>query len=199
MSFSLVRKMRYGAPIVVVSGLPRSGTSMAMKMLEAAGMEIVTDGIRSADEDNPKGYYEDERVKNLHRDEDRAWLRDCRGKAVKIISFLLKSLPGDNNYKVIFMNRKIAEVLASQQKMLARRGEDRGPADEAMAKMFEKDLKEARFFLRRPHFDVLEIDYNEAVGAPRTMAKRIAGFLGGHLDADRMAAVVDKSLYRNRA
>lgn len=199
MSFSLVRKMRFGAPIVVVSGLPRSGTSMAMKMLEAAGLEIVTDGVRSADEDNPKGYYEDERVKNLHKDEDRAWLRDCRGKAVKIISFLLKSLPGENNYKVIFMNRKIPEVLASQQKMLERRGEEKGPPDEAMSRMFEKDLKEAKFFLRRPHFDVLEIDYNEAVGSPRAMAERIAEFLGGGLDVEKMAGVVDRSLYRNRA
>jgi hypothetical protein len=199
MTFSLVRKMRYGAPIVVVSGLPRSGTSMAMKMIEAAGFEIVTDGVRSADEDNPKGYYEDERVKNLHKDDDREWLKGCRGKAVKIISFLLKSLPGENNYQVIFMNRKITEVLASQQKMLDRRGEEQGPPDEAMAKMFERDVKEARFFLRRPHFDVLEMDYNEAVADPKKMAASIAEFLGGDLDVEKMAAVVDRKLYRNRA
>src|ERR671918_231313 len=95
---NLYRRVRYGKPIVVVSGLPRSGTSMAMKMLEAGGLSIVTDGLRMADEDNPKGYYEDERVKRLHKDEDKAWLRGARGKVVKIISFLLKSLPLELNY-----------------------------------------------------------------------------------------------------
>jgi hypothetical protein len=199
MTFSLYRKIRFGRPIVVVSGLPRSGTSMAMKMLEAGGMEIVTDGIRTADEDNPKGYYELERVKNLHKDEDRAWLNDARGKAIKIISYLLKSLPDEHNYKVIFMNRKIAEVLASQQKMLTRRSEASGPADDKMAAIFERDLKEARFFLRRPHFEVLEIDYNQALEDPRPMASKISAFLGGSMDVDTMTGVVDKKLYRNRA
>ena len=128
----LVRRLRYGPPIVVVSGLPRSGTSMAMKMLEAGGLAVVTDNVRAADDDNPRGYYEDERVKDLARDANRAWLRDARGKAIKIISFLLKDLPPDNNYKVLFMERDLGEVLASQQKMLDHRGErllDRGPAD----------------------------------------------------------------------
>jgi hypothetical protein len=184
MTFSLYRKIRF---------------SMAMKMLEAGGMEIVTDGIRTADEDNPKGYYELERVKNLHKDEDRAWLNDARGKAIKIISYLLKSLPDEHNYKVIFMNRKIAEVLASQQKMLTRRSEASGPADDKMAAIFERDLKEARFFLRRPHFEVLEIDYNQALEDPRPMASKISAFLGGSMDVDTMTGVVDKKLYRNRA
>lgn len=199
MPFSLLRKVRYGAPIVIVSGLPRSGTSMAMKMLEAGGMEIVTDNVRSADEDNPRGYFELERVKNLHKESDRAWLRECRGKAIKIISFLLKTLPDENNYQVIFMNRKIAEVLASQRKMLERRGESSPTSDERMAELFEKDLREARFFLRRPHFDVLEIDYNEAVGNPAAMAARIVEFVGGTLDLAKMTGVVDEKLYRNRA
>src|SRR6185295_15833711 len=101
----LLRRFRYGKPIVVVSGLPRSGTSMAMKMLEAGGLPVVTDGRRSADEDNPRGYYEDERVKDLYREGDKTWVRESRGKAIKVISFLLKSLPPDNNYKVLFMHR----------------------------------------------------------------------------------------------
>ena len=100
---NLYRRLRYGRPIVVVSGLPRSGTSMAMKMLEAGGLPVVTDGLRAADEDNPKGYYEDERVKDLHQAADKGWLRNARGRVVKIISFLLKSLPADNNYQVVFM------------------------------------------------------------------------------------------------
>ena len=75
----LYRRIRYGEPIIIVSGLPRSGTSMTMQMLAAAGVSVVTDGVRKAGEDNPKGYYEDERVKDLHKDdEDRAWLRNAR-------------------------------------------------------------------------------------------------------------------------
>ena len=118
----LYRRIRYGEPVIIVSGLPRSGTSMAMQMLAAAGVSVVTDGVREAGEDNPKGYYEDERVKDLHKEtQDGAWVREARGKAIKIISFLLKDLPETNNYKVIFMRRDLSEVLASQQKMLDRR------------------------------------------------------------------------------
>src|SRR5512145_571567 len=96
-----LRRLLYGEPVIVVSGLPRSGTSMAMQMLEAAGVPVMTDGVREAGEDNPRGYYEDERVKDLHREGvDRSWIRDARGRAVKIISFLLKDLPDTNNYKV---------------------------------------------------------------------------------------------------
>src|SRR5438128_3864516 len=130
MAMGVYRRVRYGRPIVVVSGLPRSGTSMAMKMLEAGGLRVVTDGQRTADEDNPKGYYEDERVKDLHREGDKTWLRDARGDVVKIISFLLKSLPADNNYKVLFMHRNLREIVASQNKMLARRGEKNETPDD---------------------------------------------------------------------
>src|SRR5687768_8758894 len=118
----IYRRLRYGKPIVVVSGLPRSGTSMAMKMLEAGGLSVVTDGLRTPDEDNPKGYYEDERVKRLHKEPDKTWLHEARGKVVKIISFLLKSLPPDHNYKVVLMQRNLREIVASQNKMLARLG-----------------------------------------------------------------------------
>ena len=116
----LYRHLRYGQPIVVVSGLPRSGTSMVMKMLEAGGLAVLTDGLRTADEDNPKGYYEVERVKDLAREADKGWLGEARGKAVKVISYLLKSLPPTFNYKVVFIRRDLEEVLASQRKMLAR-------------------------------------------------------------------------------
>src|SRR5512136_2813877 len=119
----LYRRLRFGEPVVVVSGLPRSGTSMLMKMLEAGGLTLVTDGQRTADEDNPKGYYEVERVKDLANETDRAWLNAARGKGIKVISYLLKSLPADLNYKVLFIRRDLDEILASQKKMLARRGE----------------------------------------------------------------------------
>ena len=114
-------------PIVVVSGLPRSGTSMMMQMLEAGGMEVMTDGLRAADEDNLKGYFEYETVKALHT--DRNWLPEARGKAVKIISELLKYLPETQTYRIIFLRRALEEVLASQDRMLVRRGvQPGGPA-----------------------------------------------------------------------
>ena len=114
-----LRRVRYGKPIVVVSGLPRSGTSMMMQMLEAGGLEILTDGRRTADESNPHGYYELERVKTLEKSEDTSWLTDARGKAVKIIAFLLRYLPENLNYKVIFVHRDMDEVLGVIARTLA--------------------------------------------------------------------------------
>lgn len=184
---------------MVVSGLPRSGTSMAMKMLEAGGLRVMTDGLRAADEDNPKGYYEDERVKDLHQEVDKAWLREARGKAIKIISFLLKSLPPDNNYKVLFVHRDLREIVASQNKMLVRRGEASDTPDERAVALLEEQVREARFFWRRPHFEVLELHYKETLQNPRPQALRIAEFLAHPLDVEKMVQVVDVQLYRNRA
>lgn len=193
------RRLRYGEPIIVVSGLPRSGTSMAMKMLDAAGVDTTTDGERTADEDNPKGYFEDERVKDLDNMADRSWVRDSRGKAIKVISFLLKSLPADNNYKVIFMRRDLDEVLASQQKMLDRRGEDNPTEDEQMRDLWTNHLWRANYMLKnQPQFEFIEILYSDVLADPESNARRIAEFIGG-LDARKMAEVVDPDLYRNRA
>ena len=195
----LYRRLRYGKPIVVVSGLPRSGTSMTMKMLEAGGLTVVTDGLRTADEDNPKGYYEDERVKRLHQEEDKAWLREARGKVVKIISFLLKSLPAEHNYQVILMHRNLREIVASQNKMLGRLGKPNELPDDAAVQLLASQVKDAAFFLQRPHFEVLELQYSETLENARPQAERIAQFLGRPLDVEKMAAVVDRQLYRNRA
>ena len=196
----LFRRAAYGRPIIVVSGLPRSGTSMAMKMLEAAELPMVVDGLRAADVDNPKGYFELERVKNLAQEKDKSYLHEARGKVVKIISYLLKELPSNNNYKVIFMRRHLDEVLASQQKMLTHRSEDSGAVDEKMREFFETDLWRAKYLIRRsPHLDALEVHYSEALADPQSQARRIAEFLGGALDVRKMAAVVDPDLYRNRA
>ena len=115
---SLIRRLRRGRPIVVVSGLPRSGTSMAMKMIEAGGLPVVTDGLRHADASNPNGYYEFEHVKNLDKAGDLSWLAEARGKAVKIISFLITYLPEAYDYRVVFMQRDLSEVIASQNRML---------------------------------------------------------------------------------
>ena len=125
--------------ITIVSGLPRSGTSMMMKMLEAGGMQVLTDHIRTADEDNPKGYYEFERVKQIEH--DQAWLPDAQGKVVKMISALLKHLPSSYTYKVIFMRRNIDEILASQKQMLIRRGEPTDVvSDEKLTELFDRHI-----------------------------------------------------------
>jgi hypothetical protein len=196
----LLRRVRHGEPIVVVSGLPRSGTSMTMKMLEAGGLACVADGVRTADEDNPKGYFEDERVKDLDKDIDTSWLKDARGKVIKIVSPLLQGLPATNHYKILFMRRNLREVLASQKKMLDRRGETSDTADEKMIASYEEHLDKIQFLIRyRPHLEALYIDYRQVIEQPREQAERINDFLGGGLDVDSMVEMVDSSLYRNRA
>jgi hypothetical protein len=194
-----LRKMKHGDPIVVVSGLPRSGTSMCMKMLEAGGVPLVMDGIRTADEDNPKGYFELEKVKDLDKSDEKTWLNEARGKAVKIISFLLKDLPDGHNYKILFMVRNIEEVLASQAKMLERRGEENDTSDEQMTDIYAGHLAQVRRLMRMsPHFDVMDIKYKDALENARGTAERIREFLGMPVDIDKMAGVVDERLYRNR-
>jgi hypothetical protein len=131
--------------------------------------------------------------------EDRTWLADSRGKAIKIISFLLRELPASNNYKVVFMRRDIDEILASQRKMLERRSEDHDLEDQQMAKAFEGDLFRARYLMKRsPQFEFLEVRYREALDDPATTAERMREFIGGELDVDEMIGVVDPELYRNR-
>ncbi len=196
----LYRRIRHGEPIIVVSGLPRSGTSMAMKMLEAGGLPLATDGIRQADEDNPKGYYELERVKDLAQEDDKSWLAGNRGRVVKIITYLLRHLPTDNNYKILLMRRELEEVVASQNKMLDRRGEPQHTEDDRMQGLFKDDLWRANYLLKNaPHLDALEVHYREVIEHPLEEARRISQFLGRDLDLESMASVVDPELYRNRA
>ena len=195
-----LRRRRYGEPIVVVSGLPRSGTSMMMKMLEAGGLSVMTDAIRQADIDNPKGYYEYERVKNLEKETDKSYVRDARGKVLKVISFLLKDLPDDNYYRVVFMRRHLDEVIASQNKMLDRRGEDAIQDRETMAEAYRNHLAAVKILIRkRPNLEMLEFRYDEAVRNPKDAARSVNVFLGGKLDERAMSAVIDGELYRNRA
>jgi hypothetical protein len=173
---------------------------MMMKMLEAGGMPLIKDGIRSADEDNPKGYFEDERVKNLADEPDKSWLMVARGKGIKIISHLLKELPTSHNYQVIFMQRNLEEILASQAKMLERRGESSQSGDSRMRELFEADLWRCRSVLkRRQEFDVLDVNYKEVIGDAVAQARRVDEFLGRALDVEAMARVVDRQLYRNRS
>jgi hypothetical protein len=191
-------KRKKKTPITIVSGLPRSGTSMAMKMLEAGGIPPLTDHIRTADSDNPKGYYEFERVKKL-REGDTAWLPESQGKAVKIIAALLTHLPPDYEYRVLFMRRKIEEVLASQSRMLENRGEESKVDDETMKDLFKKHLQEVRGWMNsQPNLLYLDLDYNAMVTDPAPYVSQINQFLGGELDEEKMLAVIDTSLYRQR-
>jgi hypothetical protein len=189
-----------GEPIVVVSGLPRSGTSMMMNMLAAGGLEIVSDGQRAADVDNPKGYFELERIKNLESETDKSYLRAARGKAVKVISFLIKDLPDENDYRVLFMRRDLDEVLASQQKMIDRLASADSDADAAaMKEAFRNDIARVRVLTRtRPNFALCEIHYKTAVADPAAASRAVNQFLGGRLDEAAMRAAVDAALYRNR-
>jgi hypothetical protein len=195
----LLRKRKYGEPIVVVSGLPRSGTSMMMKMLDAGGVPIMTDAIRTADIDNPKGYFEYERVKELEKETDKSYIREGRGKALKVISFLLKDLPDDCHYRVIFMRRHLDEVMDSQNRMLDRRGEEAIDERETMAEAYRNHLAAVKILVRkRPNFEMLEVRYDEAVKDARKAAAGVNAFLGGKLDEKAMVAAVDAELYRNR-
>ena len=184
--------------ITIVSGLPRSGTSMMMQMLMAGGMDIVTDEIRKADEDNPRGYLEWERVKKLK--EDKSWLNECSGKAVKVISMLLFDLPSNYNYKIIFMQREIEEVLTSQRIMLERRGGTKdGISDGEMAKKFEKHLKQVEDWItHQSNIEVLYVKYNEVIADPLHYSKVVNNFLGEDLNTKTMAEAVEETLYRQR-
>jgi hypothetical protein len=184
--------------ITIVSGLPRSGTSMMMKMLDAGGMAVLTDNIRSADEDNPKGYYEFERVKQIEH--DPAWLEDAKGKAVKMVSALLQHLPQGYAYKVIFMRRKMGEILASQRQMLIRRGE---PADlvrdEKMAAIFRKHLEQVECWIdEQSNVEVFYVSYHRVLENPVEQAEAVNQFLDNALNVEKMVGVVDKSLHRQR-
>jgi hypothetical protein len=189
-----------GEPLIVVSGLPRSGTSMMMKMLEAGGVAIWSDCERGADIDNPKGYFELERIKHLEKEMDKSYLRQGRGKAVKAISFLIKDLPHDNDYRVIFMRRDLDEVIASQEKMIARLDQGDTTADpEALKEAYRNDIVRTRLLCKkRPNFELIEVSYREAIEDPEAASRAVNAFLGGHLDEAAMREAVDASLYRNR-
>jgi hypothetical protein len=186
--------------ITVVSGLPRSGTSMMMRMLEAGGLPVMTDHVRVPDESNPKGYYELEQVKQM-KDGDTTWIVDSRGKVVKIISALLEYLPPSYEYRIVFMQRNMGEVLRSQREMLARRGEpiDR-LGDHYLADLYEKHLSRVSAWLeQQPRMQVIYLHYNQIMADPQPSIDRLAEFLDPiPLDPTRMLSVVESSLYRQR-
>ncbi len=182
--------------IVIVSGLPRSGTSLMCQMLENGGIEVVTDSIRTPDTDNPRGYYELEKVKKIK--EDASWLPETRGKAFKMVSQLLYNLPPTERYRVIFMQRDLDEMLISQEKMLERLGRPAAPRELIRTNFVAHLDRLHRMLDEQPHIAVLRVDYKALVERPAEMAEVVNTFLGGRGDVSRMAASVDPSLYRNR-
>jgi hypothetical protein len=184
--------------ITIVSGLPRSGTSLMMQMLVAGGMPALADGERRADTDNPRGYLEWERIKQLPN--HPASIAEGEGKVVKVISRLLLSLPAGHDYRVIFMQRPLPEVLASQDEMLRRRGTYKEGSDPAViSAAFEKHLREVHAWLEsKAHIQTLRIPYHDVIHQPQRIAHQLAQFLGVPLRLEAMVQQVDASLYRNR-
>lgn len=186
-------------PVTVVSGLPRSGTSLAMQMIHAGGIPALTDGQRTSDDSNPRGYFELERVKQLKQ--DKSWLDEAAGKVVKVIHLLLAELPDDRPYRVVFMQRDLREVVQSQATMLARSGRAGGQlAPERLIAVYEQQLKTVEQWLAaRPNFSVLRVPYAQLVSDPAGVVPAVNAFLGGNLDEARMRAAVDPGLHRNKA
>ena len=185
-------------PIIIVSGLPRSGTSMMMRMLAEGGIPVVTDELRRADSDNPNGYFEFETVRQMSTG-NVEWLANANGKAVKVISALLEYLPSNYSYKIIFLEREIKEILESQRKLLAHRNE-KATADEAGIEMqIQKHLSVMKpWLVRQPNIEVLYVNYNTLMTKPEPLCEQITEFLDLPLNQTRMLAVPDRHLYRNR-
>ena len=194
----IFRRGKDNEEITIVSGLPRSGTSMMMRMLEAGGMAVVTDNTRKPDVDNPKGYYEFEKVKKIK--DDSSWLDSCRGMTFKMVSELLYNLPNNEKYKVVFMRRDMDEMLASQQKMLERlnqKGAD--VSNDKMKVIYGKHLKKIKQWLEeQEHIDVFYIYFSDVIQNPIENAMKLNDFLGGNLNVEKMSGVVEKALYRQR-
>lgn len=189
-----------GESLIVVTGLPRSGTSLVMQMLAAANVNVLSDGVRAADEDNPRGYFEFDRVKNLLKDSQ--WLLNARGRAIKIVAPLLAALPPGLACRVILCDRDLDQVLDSQDRMIQRRNAlpPSSPDRRRLLKEeYERTLSRVTAMLsRRPHTRFVVVNYESAVSDPLAAAERINDFLGGGLDVEKMTAAVEPALHRNR-
>jgi hypothetical protein len=184
--------------VIIVSGLPRSGTSMMMQMLRAGGLEILGDEKRAADESNPKGYLEYEPVKQLMK--DNSWLADAKGKVVKIVAPLLPHIRNDINYQIIFMARPLSQVTTSQKNMLKRLNRSGANiSDRQLASTFMKQIKNVTLMLENyPNVSAITVNYNNAIDRPDTVANQVNEFLNGRLDQQKMSAVVDSKLQNEK-
>ncbi len=185
--------------VVIVSGLPRSGTSMMMQMLDKGGLDIFTDGLRTPDENNPKGYYEHELVKSLAR--NKAWVKEAKGKAVKVISHLLFELPANYHYRIIFMERDLDEVLKSQHHMLVRDGKAKDDTiNIRLVNAFQQNLQKVKDWApKQGNIDILFVSHRNLIDNPTEELAKVSTFLGGNLNIQEMASVVDKSLHREKS
>jgi len=185
--------------VTVVSGAPRSGTSAMMQMLGAGGMDLLVDGVRRADRDNPRGYFELEAARRLAADD--GWVERAVGRAVKLVHALVPRLPRGPEYRIVLMRRDWREVLASQRAMLERGGAaPPEPREERIAEIFAAQLERLeRWAAGRPEVALLSIDYHALVRDSVRTAARVSQFLGGGLDVEDMAAAVLPSLWRQRA
>jgi hypothetical protein len=182
--------------IIIVSGLPRSGTSLMMQMLDKGGVEVVTDQVRTPDIDNPRGYYEFEKAKKIK--EDTSWLPQMRGKAFKMVSLLLYDLLPTEQYRIIFMERNLDEILDSQEKMLKRLGRKATPR-ESMKQSFSLHLQRLHAWLQQQrNVQILNVNYRDVIEQPEQQADRVNHFIGGRCNTQAMVRSVDPSLYRNR-
>jgi hypothetical protein len=171
---------------------------MMMGMLEAGGLKLLADEVRRPDLDNPNGYFEFAPAKRISR--DQTWLPLARGKGVKIISLLLPNIPPSFVYKVIFMRRALPEILASQQRMLRRSGENTRHDDDEMAQLYERHLRNIEAWLAaQTHIDVLFVDYADALSNPMETARRVKDFLDRELNLNAMAGSIIPKLHRQRA
>lgn len=189
-----------GKEFVIVSGLPRSGTSLMMQMLEAGGLAPMADGIRTADEDNPAGYYEWEEIKLLPR--NPRIIEKAEGKVCKVISMLLPRLPRIHRYKVIFMDRPIKEIATSQAKMLKHQKKKETDLDlNHMAGLLNRHRDTVLAHLENvEQIELLKIDYPSLVAEPQKYLDRIRQFVGPDAlnQPEAMAGSVRPELYRNR-
>jgi LPS sulfotransferase NodH len=185
--------------INIVSGLPRSGTSLMMQMLDAGGLAALPAKVRASDEDNPRGYFELEAVKRTKK--DASWLDEAAGRVVKMVHVLLYDLPRDRSYRVLFMRRDLREVVRSQAVMLERRGTDGANlTDEQLVSAYESQLAKIESWLAdQPGFEVLYVSYNDLMADPARAAAEVNRFLGGSLNEEQMLSHVDPDLYRQRA
>ena len=172
---------------------------MVMQMLAAGGIAVLSDGRREADESNPRGYLEYDAVKNLRN--DNSWLNSAQGKAVKIITQLLPALPMTFRYQIIYVERDLDEVLASQRRMLVQNGRAaKHISDDQLRRTFAAQTSRIRRWLaKQPNIKLLAVNYRDVIADPLASASAMANFLGGNCSVERMAAAVDPTLYRSRA
>lgn len=184
--------------VFIVSGLPRSGTSMAMALLRAGGMELFVDGVRAADDDNPVGYFEHELARGIHS--DNSWVPQAIGKAVKVVSPLLRYLPANLRYRIVFMRRDVDEIGRSQECMLARMGKGIGDDGASLAGAMRRHLEQVEEWLaQQANIDILYLDYKGTVEHPLESCLQLVQFADLTGDPALMAAVVESRLYRQRA